>query len=649
MATNVTGDATESTADALVVRSDFLDLLAKEPDPTASQLEEVRSVLADRYPELHNEIGEAYNNAIRVWENARWRRRREEELSALYATARDLAQLHDVDDVLRAIVHRAHELARTDATYLGVVDRDRGDLYIRASIGLATAQFRDIRVRPHTGMSWFIIETGKPFWSEEYGTADHITHDPDLDQAMRGENLHATLGVPLVKGGEVLGVLFTSNRRPRPFRPEEVTLMNAFADSAAVALDNARTFGTSEAARRELQDLVTAAQRSEQVHEALTELVLQGGDMAALLDAVGSTLDASVAQLDAQGRSLPGDPSAVHTDRRRAKARAEAWISGMDESRRTGHAVPVTLDRSRPEINFVVAVGAGNVHLGALTISRTEPLSPIEMRTFERAAQIAALLRLREQAVIQAEERVRDELVTELLTTSRVESGTTLRAKARGLDLSSHQCVVAVEVDTVDRARQRYLLATLCDELGGLGGEHRGLLVGILPGTDSSAMGELLYKRVAAATSGTVRVVAGLYSPGSPLSDVWRAATGCLQIMSALSMRRGSATTDDMALFTVLFDGDRAPQLERMMTRVLGPLLSYDQAHRTELVPTLERYYRLGGSVPATAAELFVHANTVLKRLNRVRDVLGERWDPAGENLELRVALRLHTLSTTFD
>lgn len=319
----------------------------------------------------------------------------------------------------------------------------------------------------------------------------------------------------------------------------------------------------------------------------------------------------------------------------------------MAESRRSGHAVPVTVDRNRADVNFVVAVGAGSVHLGALTITSADPLSTVEMRTFERAAQIAALLRLREQAVIQAEERVRDELVTELLTTPRVEAGTSLRAKARGLDLGLPQSVIAVDVDTTERARLRYLAATLCDELGGLGGEHRGLLFCILPGSDCAAAGELIYKRLAAATAGSVRVVAGAYFPDAPLSRVWQFASGCLQIMKSLSMRRGHATTDDMALFTVLFDADRAPHLDRMITKVLGPLIDYDESHRTDLVPTLERYYRLGGSVPATAAELFVHANTVLKRLNRIRDILGEQWDPAGENLELRVALRLRALGNT--
>lgn len=644
----VSDEDSEDAGRRRLVRYDFLELLAREADPTASQLEDVRSELVEKYPDLNREIGEAYNAAIRVWENARWRRRREEELSALYATARDLAQLHDVDDVLRAIVHRAHELARTDATYLGVVDQDRGDLYIRSSIGLATARFRDIRVRPSTGMSWFVIESRKPFWSEEYGTAEHITHDPDLDQAMRGENLHATLGVPLVKGDEVLGVLFTSNRRPRPFLPEEVTLMNAFADSAAVALDNARTFATSEAARRDLEELVTAAQRSEQVHEALTELVLRGGDMTALVDAVGGALSGTVTQVDEHGRPVLGDRQGPPMDRRRAKALAHAWASGTEESRRTGHAVPVTLERGLGGVNFAVAVGAGDVHLGALTVSRPEPLSAVEMRIFERAAQIAALLRLRERAEIQAEERVRDELVTELLTTARTEAGTVLRARARGLDLSEAHCVAAIEVDAGDRARQRFLAASICDELGGLGGEHLGLLVAILPGSDSASAAELLFKRLAAATSGSVRVAAGVSESGTALSTVWRSASGCVQILKGLNVDRGHTTTDDLALFTALFDGDRAPQLERMMDRILGPLLEYDAAHRTDLVPTLERYYGLGGSVPATAAELFVHTNTVLKRLNRIREILGQRWDPTGENLELRVALRLHALASKF-
>ena len=53
--------------------------------------------------------------------------RRERELASLYATARSLTVLQEVDDVLTAIVRNAHDLVATDVTYLSVTE---GHLYV---------------------------------------------------------------------------------------------------------------------------------------------------------------------------------------------------------------------------------------------------------------------------------------------------------------------------------------------------------------------------------------------------------------------------------------------------------------------------------------------------------------------------------------
>src|SRR5688500_11446770 len=47
--------------------------------------------------------------------------RRQRELASLYATAKSLTALGELDDVLRSIVHHAHELIGTDFTYLSLV------------------------------------------------------------------------------------------------------------------------------------------------------------------------------------------------------------------------------------------------------------------------------------------------------------------------------------------------------------------------------------------------------------------------------------------------------------------------------------------------------------------------------------------------
>ena len=50
--------------------------------------------------------------------------RRQRELASLYATAKSLTALGELDEVLQSIVHHAHELIGTDFTYLSLVGAD---------------------------------------------------------------------------------------------------------------------------------------------------------------------------------------------------------------------------------------------------------------------------------------------------------------------------------------------------------------------------------------------------------------------------------------------------------------------------------------------------------------------------------------------
>jgi DNA-binding PucR family transcriptional regulator len=74
-------------------------------------------------------------------------------------------------------------------------------------------------------------------------------------------------------------------------------------------------------------------------------------------------------------------------------------------------------------------------------------------------------------------------------------------------------------------------------------------------------------------------------------------------------------------------------------------VLDYDAKRRTDLVGTLQAYFRSGGS-PARAAEaLGVHVNTVTQRLERVGRLLGKDWSSPERALEVQLALRLHHLA----
>ncbi len=195
----------------------LLRLLADE-----TPLEDFHAVLAD--PSLTAVDGAqrlrvAVGDALQVLSLLATRRRREQELSALYETAGDLSSLRDLEAVLQAIVRRARQLLDTDAAYLMLHDEQRQLTTMRVTDGIRTGAFKRAQLQLGAGLGGLVAATCEP-----YATADDsvdVRLSDRIDDIVGGEGLVAILGVPLRRRTSVIGVLFAANRRQRPFSPDE--------------------------------------------------------------------------------------------------------------------------------------------------------------------------------------------------------------------------------------------------------------------------------------------------------------------------------------------------------------------------------------------------------------------------------------------
>src|SRR5262249_24982877 len=195
------------------------------------------------------------------------RKRREEELSALYDTAGDLAGMRDVDAVLRAIVHRARTLLGADVAYMTLTNPGTGDTEMRVTDGSVSAHFQRLRLHMGEGLGGLVSQTGTPYATANYQTDARFRHTADIDSAVGEEGLVASLGVPLRLGSSVIGVLYAANRTERPCAREEVALLVSLAAHAAVAIDTTRLLGETRTALEEL----SAANAMIRAHSASVE------------------------------------------------------------------------------------------------------------------------------------------------------------------------------------------------------------------------------------------------------------------------------------------------------------------------------------------------------------------------------------------
>jgi PucR family transcriptional regulator, purine catabolism regulatory protein len=98
----------------------------------------------------------------------------------------------------------------------------------------------------------------------------------------------------------------------------------------------------------------------------------------------------------------------------------------------------------------------------------------------------------------------------------------------------------------------------------------------------------------------------------------------------------------DLGVYRLIFAAEGLPELSDLYTQSLGDLLAYDRQNNADLVSTLDAFFAANGSPKEAAERLGVHRNTVLYRLDRIRDITGYDLDDAGLRLRLQLALHIH-------
>jgi len=92
---------------------------------------------------------------------------------------------------------------------------------------------------------------------------------------------------------------------------------------------------------------------------------------------------------------------------------------------------------------------------------------------------------------------------------------------------------------------------------------------------------------------------------------------------------------------TCLFGPRSLAEARAGVDRVLGPLLSYDAAHGTALLASLQSFLRHNRSWQRAADELYVHKQTLVYRIRRVEELTGRKLNSTGDVAELWIALQV--------
>ena len=179
----------------------------------------------------------------------------------------DAALAHlDLEQLLSSLLLRVRELLDVDTCAVLLLDADANELVARAAVGIEEEVERGVRIPLGRGFAGRVASERRPI------VLPDVDHADVLNPILREKGIKSLLGVPLLIGGEAIGVLHVGSLRHRAFRDDEVDLLQLAADRAALAIEHARVFEAERRARERLEHL-QAVTDAALAHLAVDELL----------------------------------------------------------------------------------------------------------------------------------------------------------------------------------------------------------------------------------------------------------------------------------------------------------------------------------------------------------------------------------------
>jgi len=239
-------------------------------------------------------------------------------------------------------------------------------LELFATEGLNPAAVHRTRMKSGEGLVGLVAETGEPVNLSDAPSHPRFSYRPETGE----DPYHSFLGVPIVRGGQVFGVLTVQNRASRQYAEEEVEALQTVAMVLAEVVAQGVLFNVAELDEPEL-----SPDRPRKYHgEGLSEGVAVGHvvlheprvkvermiaddphvELARLEEAIAA-LRASVDQmLDSGELDLAGESREV-IETYRLFAHDQGWRQRMRDAIRTGLTAEASVERVQDEMRLRVS------------------------------------------------------------------------------------------------------------------------------------------------------------------------------------------------------------------------------------------------------------------------------------------------------
>ena len=174
----------------------------------------------------------------------------------------------ELQPVLDTIVATAARLCHADWAHVMKLEAD-GSYHVVAASQSDEAFLRFIAQNP--------VSPGRGTLAGRTAVEGRTVHVPDVledpeytwSEGQAKGRFRTMLGVPLLRGGAVIGVIILLRNVVKPFTEKQIELVTTFADQAVIAIENVRLFDEVQARTRELTRSVAELRALSEVSQAV--------------------------------------------------------------------------------------------------------------------------------------------------------------------------------------------------------------------------------------------------------------------------------------------------------------------------------------------------------------------------------------------
>ncbi|MHB1575882.1 MAG: helix-turn-helix domain-containing protein [Candidatus Dormibacteria bacterium] len=559
------------------------------------------------------------------------------------------------DELLALVIKETNGAMDADVCALYLYDRDRNGLVLTATNGLNQAAVGRVVMRLGQGV------TGAVAAGRHALAVAEVSHDPRFKwiEGVDEERFTSMLSVPIEAGPRMVGVLNVQTVERRDFRQDEMAFLSAIAGAIAGVLERTEL-------QHQLEGQLAEIRLSQTVHERFTKLVLDGAGLSNILEAIASLAAGAVGIYDPLGFRLEhGAGTGLRA--RRVPIPAQLFDA----------ADPVETTSGRSHAVLTLApVRAGSELIAVLALEGSLQGAPAgRRRALEHGATVVALELLKERAAAEVERRLRGDLLEGLLTMSSDPADITrlaVGAERLGYRIPDRSWLVILEPDDPVSAevmqshpiqeRLQRDVERLCRTRapGAMVVPRASALVVVLPEEFSGAdapPGRLTVTEVEAVARSLLELahgldrrlsvsagVGGLAAAPPELARSHEEARQALRLVRRGGGRRVLTSYRSLGALRLLLEVRDPQVLRRFVEESMGPVIAYEERHRTPLIATLEALSNQGWNQRAAARTLGIHINSLTYRVQRAEALLGVSLDDPEARVVLGVALRARSL-----